>query len=328
MASKRITPGATALLTLAGVLGILAAINRYIASTAHDTFSVLSGESRRYAWVEGNVFYKVQGQGAPLVLVHGIYAGASGFEWRKNFDALSAHFRVYAPDLVGFGLSSRPPIHYRAQTYVQLLLDFVREVAGGADHPVSVVASSLSAAHLIQAAAQYPQLFARLVLIEPTGIYELNQPPNLAQRLAYRLLRTPILGSSVYHAITSRAGIRSFLTRQAYLRPEAVTTDLVEYYFQTTHQPGGKYAPLSFITGYLNLNIEEAFARLPHPLLIVWGREATITPVEDAYTFQRLNPHARLEILDGCAMLPQEEQAEQFNDLIVSWLREEAPTRR
>lgn len=325
---SRIGAGAATLIGLAGGVGALAAVNQLIARNTHDTFSVLSGESRRYPWTEGDVFYKVKGQGEPLVLLHGIYAGASAFEWRKNFDVLSDHFRVYAPDLLGYGLSSRPPLDYVAQTYVQLLIDFVREAAGGAEHPVHVIASSLSAAHLIQAAFQRPKLFERLVLIEPTGVYELNEEPNLAQRAFHQVLRAPIIGTSIYNAIVSRASIHSYLTRQAYARPEAITDDLVDYYYNTAHQPGAKYAPISFITGYLNLNIEETVSRLTHPTLILWGKEAKVTPVEDARTFQRLNPRAQLEILEGSSMLPQEEQPNLFNQKVIQWLRQETPVRR
>src|ERR1051326_6513263 len=131
--------GATALLSIAGGLGSLALVNRLIAYNAQETFSVLKGERRRYAWTEGEMFYTVKGEGEPLVLLHGIYAGASAFEWRKNVDALSEHFRVSSPDLLGYGLSSHPPLNYTAHTYIQLLIDFVREVAGGTERPVHVV---------------------------------------------------------------------------------------------------------------------------------------------------------------------------------------------
>jgi pimeloyl-ACP methyl ester carboxylesterase len=324
---SRLSGGTTTLLTVAGGLGALAVANRMIASAARDTFSVLSGESKRYPWAEGDVFYKVKGQGEPLVLVHGIYAGASAFEWRKNFDALSEHFRVYAPDLLGYGLSSRPPLDYTAQTYIQLLIDFIREAAGGAEHPVHIVASSLSAAHIIQAAFQRPKLFERLVLVEPTGVYELNRGPTLAQRAFHQVLRAPIIGTAIYNVIVSRLGIRYFLTQQTYLRSEAVTGDLVDYYYNTAHQPGARFAPSSFITGYLNLNIEETFARLSHPILIIWGKQAKITPVEDAQAFQRLNPRAQVEIIDGSCMLPQDEQADRFNQKVIEWLRQPAAAR-
>ncbi|HEU5370611.1 MAG TPA: alpha/beta fold hydrolase [Ktedonobacterales bacterium] len=316
-----------ALLTLGGGLGALAVANRVIARQTREAFSALSGESRIYPWTEGDVFYKVQGQGAPLVLVHGIYAGASAFEWRKNIAALSEHFRVYAPDLLGFGLSSRPAFDYTAQTYIQLLIDFVREAAGGAEHPVHVIASSLSAAHIIKAAYQRPKLFERLVLVEPAGLYELSQPPTLAQRAYHQVLRAPIIGTSIYNAIVSRAAIRAYLSNHVYLRPEAVTDDLVDYYHNSAHQPGARYAPSRFLSGYLNVDIAEVFARIPQETLIIWGKQASITPAKDAQAFQRLNPRAQVEVIDESNMLPHEEQADLFHQKVIAWLRQPAVAR-
>jgi pimeloyl-ACP methyl ester carboxylesterase len=314
-------------LGVAGGLGALAVVNRAIARQAGEPFSVLSGESRRYAWTEGDVFYKVKGQGEPLVLVHGIYAGASAFEWRKNVDALAEHFRVYAPDLLGYGLSSRPRLEYTAQTFAQLLTDFVREAAGGAEHPVHIVASSLGAAYAIKAAFQRPKLFERLVLVEPAGVYELSKEPTLAQRAFWQVVRAPILGESVYNAIASRAGIRWYLSKHVYLRPEAVTDDLVDYYYNTAHQPGGRYVPLRFVTGFLNIDIAEAFAHLSPPTLIVWGKQADVTPATDAQAFQRLNPGAQIEIIDGSNMLPHDEQPDRFHQKVIDWLRQPTPSR-
>jgi pimeloyl-ACP methyl ester carboxylesterase len=325
---SRIGGATTALVSAAGGVGALAIANRIIERNAQAPFSVLSGESRRYPWTEGDVFYKVKGQGEPLVLVHGIYAGASAFEWRKNMDSLSDHFRVYAPDLLGYGLSDRPPLNYTAQTYVQLLIDFVREAAGGAERPVSVVASSLSAAYIIRAAFQRPKLFERLALIEPAGVSELSREPTLAQRGFHQVLRAPVIGTSLYNTIVSRAAIRAYLINNVYLHPQAVTSDLVAYYYTIAHQPGARYAATSFVSGALNIDIAEAFAHLTTPALIVWGKQAKVTPASEAQAFQRLNPAAQIELIDECSMLPHDEQAGRFHQKAIEWLRQPAPARR
>ena len=325
---SRLSAATAALFSAAGGVGVLAVVNRVIERNVQAPLSVLSGESRRYPWTEGDVFYKVKGQGEPLVLVHGIYAGASAFEWRKNMDALSDHFRVYAPDLLGYGLSDRPPLHYTAQTYVQLLIDFVREAAGGAERPVSVVASSLSAAYIIKAAFQRPKLFERLVLIEPTGVSELSKEPTLAQRGFHQVLRAPVIGSSIYNAIVSRAALRGYLLNYVYLHPQAVTNDLVEYYYTIAHQPGARYAAASFLSGNLNIESAEAFAHLTRPALIVWGKQAKITPAIEAQAFQRLNPTAQIELIDESSMLPHDEQANRFHQKVIEWLRQPAAARR
>ena len=64
--------------------------------------------------------YIEKGEGTPLVLVHGI--PTSSFLWRAMIDELSAHGRVIAPDLPGFGLSD-PPANgdYSISSYAGLL---------------------------------------------------------------------------------------------------------------------------------------------------------------------------------------------------------------
>ena len=96
---------------------------------------------------------RADGDGPPVVLLHGLYAGASLYEWRKNFDALGEHFDVTAIDWLGFGLSDKPNIRYSDTLYIEMLRDFLREVIG---RPCTLVASSLAAAYAVEAARLAP----------------------------------------------------------------------------------------------------------------------------------------------------------------------------
>ena len=68
------------------------------------------------------------GKGTPLVLIHGVGAGESSYEWRHNFEALAERYQVYAFDLPGFGKSARRNSTYTADLYVTALIDFLRDV--------------------------------------------------------------------------------------------------------------------------------------------------------------------------------------------------------
>lgn len=307
-------------LTAAGTLGALAFYNVLADLAAGEPHSALDGDAGQFSWAHGDIFYVVKGQGEPLVLVHGVYAGASSYEFRRVFDTLARRFRVFAFDLLGFGLSDRPPLVYTPVLYEDLIEDFVRQVVGGMDHPVNVIASSLGAAFTIRAAADRPGLFNRLALVEPTGMENLaNARETAARRIGRAVLRSPIVGQAIYNAIASRPSIRYFLKAQTYSDGQRVSDDMVDYYYTTAHQPGGRYAPASFISGTLNTPVASVYPLLKQPILLCWGKDARFTPLENARAFRQANSRAELRVFD-CGGLPQDEAPEEFAREVGEWL--------
>lgn len=138
------------------------AFNQIVAMRRRPLENGLPGDSGDYSWPLGTIHYEVHGEGSPLVLIHGIGAGESSYEWRHNFDALAADHKVYAIDLPGFGKSERRPQVYTAALYITALIDFLRDVVR---EPATLVASSLSSAYAVEVAASRPELIERLVLI-------------------------------------------------------------------------------------------------------------------------------------------------------------------
>ena len=309
-----------AALATAGGIGFLALANRIAEATAGEPYSVLEGEHGRYTWTRGGISYTVRGRGEPLMLIHGVYAGASSFEFRRVFAQLAEHHRVYAFDLLGFGLSDRPRIVYTPDLYVALIQDFARQVVGAMDHPVQVIASTLGAAFTVRAAAERPDLFDRLALIQPTGIQDLASDPEDSSHVFWRaVLRSPLLGQSMYNAIASRPSIRYYL-RSIYENREEVSDDLIDYYYTLAHQPNARYAPASFIAGALDTPVDEEYMRLAMPILLLWGKNARFTPLEHARAFRQLNPRTDLRVFD-CGGLPQDELPDEFVSVVGSWLR-------
>jgi pimeloyl-ACP methyl ester carboxylesterase len=302
-------------------IGTLAVANRLSSRGVGEPPAVLDGEQRTFSWSLGNIAYTVKGHGEPLVMIHGIYAGASSYEFRHVFDQLAREFRVYSLDLLGFGRSAHPAVSYTPAIYMQLIEDFVRQVVGGADQPASIMASSLTAAFVIRIAARSPGLYARLVLIEPTGIENLSdEHSSLARTLGYLLLSSPLLGESMYNLICSRPSIRYLLRTQIYSDPNLVSDDMIDVYHTMAHQPGGRYAIASFIAGSLNTSIVGDYSRLRHPVLLCWGKDSPLTPLENVHAFRRDNIHAELRIFD-CGSMPQDEAPDEFVDEVKQWIR-------
>jgi pimeloyl-ACP methyl ester carboxylesterase len=304
-------------------MAALAAVNASIRRQATEPEeNALGGEARWFDWREGRIFYKEAGRhhaGAPLVFIHGIGAGSSSFMWRKNFDALAEDFHVYALDLLGFGISDKPATApYSADLYAELVADFIREVA---QVPADIISNSLSAAFTIRIADEQPELVRSLVLIAPTGADSLRARPGMTGAAFYGLLQSPVLGTSFYNVISSERSIRDYARRQLFYDPSRVTNRLVTQLYAASHQEGAQHAVSAFLSGFLNTDIRDAFARLAQPVTLVWGKQDQTTPIEQAAALLSLNPRADMEIFDRCRMTPHEEHPEKFNALIRRALR-------
>jgi pimeloyl-ACP methyl ester carboxylesterase len=154
-----------------------------------------------------------------------------------------------------------------------------------------------------------------LVVVCPTGIQRLANRPGPAAEGIYRVLRGPV-GRALFAALTSRSGVRLFLRGQAYHSTAALTPPTVEGFYRTCRAPGAHYAPVCFLTGLLNCAVRDAFASLAVPTLIVWGAQATTTPVSDAQAFLAANPRARLEVVENASLLVQDERPAAFNAIV------------
>jgi pimeloyl-ACP methyl ester carboxylesterase len=266
---------------LAGGAGMaaLAALNASIQRNASEPDnSALGGQAHFFGWKYGRVFYKTAGahnSGPPLVFIHGVGAGASSFMWRKNFDDLSNDFRVFAIDLLGFGLSDKPPTAaYSADLYVELITDFIREIAG---YPANIVASSMGAAYAIRVADEHPELINAMILNGPTGSDNLNRRPGMAGAAFYGLLQSPVLGTSFYNVMASERSIRDFARDNLFYDHRRVTDRLVANLYATSHQPGAQHAIAAFLSGYLNTDTKAPFSRLTQPTVLVWGKQDNTT---------------------------------------------------
>ena len=303
----------------AGLAGVAVA-NGAVFAQAQALGNTLGGEGRFWPGPYGDLFYARQGKGYPVLLLHGIYAGASGYEWRRNFDTLSEHFEVYALDALGFGLSDKPRIRYEASQYVEQITQFIKEVIG---KPCAVIGSSLSGAYAIAAAYKIPDLVNELILVCPTGMHRLSEAPGAKGEALYQALRAPLAGTTFWNLMTSAASLRYYLMNQTYFDPSYVDDAMVTHYSTASHQYGCQNAPPSFVAGLLNLDISVELPALPqNTIRIVWGREARITPLSDAEAFVAANASIELTILDKSGMLPHDEQAQGFNRIVVDLLTE------
>ncbi|MHB8644540.1 MAG: alpha/beta fold hydrolase [Thermomicrobiales bacterium] len=312
---KGMVVGAGALL---GGASALAGANAALATLAPPLWPVLPGDTKRYSWRDGEISYAVRGTGTPLLLLHGIHAAACGYEMRRVFAPLAEEYRVYCPDLIGFGLSDRPAMAYTPAIFMQMIRDFVQDVIG---RSCIVVASSLTAAYVIQLAFDHPGLFRRLILVLPTGLEQLADQTSSSGRIACAALITaPVIGEALFNVLAAKPSLRYYLEKQRYYDAGAVTDEMVAYYHAAGHQKNARYAPAALVGQQLNWPVRHAFANLTQPVMVVWGANAVIAPLKYAQTFRHTNRLARLAILDRCGAVPHDECAGEFLRRVQPWL--------
>ncbi len=301
-----------------GVTGATAAVNRGLRAASALPINHLGGTQQAWRVRGHESFATARGEGAPVVFVHGMYTGASSYEFRKVFAPLSAERRAIAIDLLGCGLSAMPALDYSADLFVEQIVDAVERLS---DAPCTLVGSSLGAALAIRAALRAGDRVARLVLIAPTGLNGvLAGPPSAPQIAARALLRSPVAGEAAFNALASRRSLRNYLRSHAYADPSVASDEVVAHLYAVSHQPGARFVPAAFIGGELNCNVARDLPFLETPILVLWGeRAATVNPVANAGAYLRFAKRATLMTFGRSGLQPHEEEPESVTRAIAEF---------
>ncbi|MFB6161894.1 MAG: alpha/beta fold hydrolase [Halococcoides sp.] len=289
----------------AGGLGLAALGNHWLTRSARPLDPPLDGSERIDDWRGFDIATTELGDpdDPDLVCLHGISAAASSHEFADVAAELATDHHVIAPDLLGFGRSDRPRIDYSAALYG----DLVASVLADADDP-TVVTSSLSAAYAATAAEGVD--IEELIAICPTD-------RTMALSAAGPLVRSPIVGRSIFNLLASRASIRYFYADHGVADPAAIDSLRIDYDWQTAHQPGARWAPAAFLAGSLqpDRSLEELFAGLDAPVRLLWGREADLPPVDRGRELADALD-TELVIFEETALLPHVEHPRRFVEVV------------
>jgi 4,5:9,10-diseco-3-hydroxy-5,9,17-trioxoandrosta-1(10),2-diene-4-oate hydrolase len=263
--------------------------------------------------------YEEAGNGStPVVLLHGGGPGASGMSnFARNLPVFAEHFRAIVVDQPGFGKSEKPPVEGNYFTFAaHALHDLLDEL--GIDR-VNLVGNSLGGGTAVRFALNYSERAGRLVLMGPGGL-SLNvfapDPTEGVKRLAeFAAPPGP-----------SREKMEAFL-RTMVFDQRFVTDELIDERFAAASDPESLAAmaglgasffdPACFEDGLL---WREAH-RLRNLVLLIWGREDRVNPLDGALVALKLIRKAQLHVFGGCGHWAQLEKFDEFNRLAISFLK-------
>ena len=299
--------------TSAAALGILHCINKVIdSSSIVNTTTKYSG--KYYHWRQGDIFYRVSGNGKPLLLIHDLTVFSSSYEWMKIAERLSDTYTVYCVDLIGCGKSDKPAITYTNYFYVQLITDFINEVI---KEKTNVAATGLSSSFVLMANELNKELFDEIMLISPKSINFLKQSPDQRSKILLRLFDLPIIGKTAYYIETNKANTEYYLTEKCFYNPFHVKHSAIKAYYDASHTSNGngKFLLASIEGKYLNIDISKALKNAENRIVIVNGiHNENRDNIVSSYI--QLNKNIVVETISDSKYLPQIEAVDELAELM------------
>ncbi len=250
-----------------------------------------------------SLFYREDGEGIPLVLLHGL--GSSGRDWEYQYPAFTARYRTVAPDLRGFGRSGRPPGPYPVEQHA----DDVFALAGtlGLDR-FHVLGLSMGGAVALQmAVSRSDRLRSCTVVNSLSGFH----PETWGQRLTVYLRRWAfrILGIRGFAWLMSR---RLFpRDDQAHLREQ----------FRGRFLDNDPAAYRAAFEGLIGWDVTDRLEAVRCPTLIV-AADDDYWPVSTKREYARRIPDARVTVIEDSRHATPIDRPETFNERVLGFLRE------
>jgi len=227
-----------------------------------------------------------------LLLLHGLF-GAAG-----NFASIQEYFKedynVVTPLLPILTMSTK---ELSLEALVKHIHDFV--MYKGFDN-FHLVGNSLGG-HLAQMyALANGNKVKSITLTGSSGLFENSMGSTFPKRGNYEFIKTK--------------------TQSTFYDPKVATKEVVDEVFEIVNDRNKALRVVIAAKSAIRHNLEDKIISINKPVLLVWGRDDTITPLWVGEKFNSLLPNSELAVLDKCGHASMMEGPKEFNDLLESFL--------
>ena len=254
------------------------------------------------------IHYSTFGTGPYLVWLHGGGPGANGLSnYSKNFPYFE-NFTNIIFDLPRYGLSDKPVIN---GSFFQALGEYIYKALKQLNiHKASFIGNSLGGATAIKIAEQDQSLVDKLILMAPGGLMKKGGALSPALLLMLKALGGDPSQENVYGFLKQIAYDQSLLTEQL----------LQERYLEAQNPEVIATAQQS---NFLPENLLPVLEHIKAPVLLVWGKEDVVLPVQGGYSAVERLDNCELRVISKCGHWVQFEYQEWFNHAVMQFLKDE-----
>jgi pimeloyl-ACP methyl ester carboxylesterase len=239
-------------------------------------------------------YYDIEAEGRPLLFVHSINAAPSAIDLKPLFQHFRSYRSVYAPDLPGFGRSTRHVGMMTASEFAKNISSIIDQISPS--EPPDVIALSLGCEFVARAVVECGANVRSLTFISPTGFSRRQPPPLQAQKRLRRLFDFAGFGRGAFKLLRLERSIRYFYGMNFL---GSVPSELVAYALKTTRQPAAHEMPLQFLSMSLFTPnaVGSLYEKLDVPVLVLFDEDPNVTfelfeQFEDSpiWQFKRIAP--------------------------------------
>lgn len=263
------------------------------------------------------VNYVKQGEGSPVVMVHGL--AASLHDWDDLLPELAAAgYAGYALDLLGHGESDKPSSTHKytvenAFAHFSQWVDSLKR-----REPLTLIGHSLGGGLSLLYTMRHPERVRALVLVNP--FYSISQlPPILQKMFHHQLINTTLIERTPYRVFRLLVDMTSFNYyighRESHVLPEHIRYQTALDY---TRAASGIYN-FPRTMHHINGNL----AGITQPTLLLWGaRDQTLAPASFPKLAEMLPNLKGTHKFPVCGHVPHQCHPGDLNPVVMKFLRE------
>lgn len=243
---------------------------------------------------EGKFSYIEEGEGTPIIVLHGLMGGLSNFEGVISFFS-KRKYKIIIPELPLF---SMPLLTTSVKTLSKFLHKFIKHKQL---EQVILLGNSLGGHVGLLYTKRHPQNVKALVLTGSSGLYESAMGEGYPRRGDYDFIKKKC--------------------EEVFYDPKVATKEIVDDVFKNVNDRGKLIKTLAIAKSAIRHNMAKDLPKMATPTCLIWGKNDTVTPPRVADEFHQLLPDSELFWIDKCGHAPMMEHPDEFNHLLNEWLK-------
>jgi 2-hydroxy-6-oxonona-2,4-dienedioate hydrolase len=234
-----------------------------------------------------------EGQGETLMLLHGLFGALSNFS--GQIDYFRQYYKVVVPILPLLELDL---LH----TSVGGLEKFVHKFIEHQDYKnINLMGNSLGGHVALMYVLRHPERINSLILTGSSGLFENGMGDTYPKRGDYEYIRKK--------------------TELTFYDPIMASKELVDELYETVNVRIKAVKIIALAKSAIRNNLGEEVSQIKQPTLLIWGNNDQITPPFVGQEFNKLIPNSELHYIDKCGHAPMMERPEEFNTILLKFLR-------